>query len=128
MRTYKVILICFLMHLPGAISFAQEINRPEMKTYTFVMLTKGHNRTQSEEEVKQIQAGHMAHLGMMAEQHGLNIAGPFLDDGLWRGILIFNSADTVKIKSLVEQDPAVRSGRLSYEIHPWMSQKGASLQ
>ncbi len=108
--------------------FSQVVTEPEMKTYTFVMLTKGNNRTHPDEEVKEIQAGHMAHIRMMAEKHGLDLAGPFLDDGFWRGILVFNTPDIAGIKSLVEQDPAVKAGRLSFEIHPWMAQKGSSLK
>lgn len=127
MKTLKLICLLVLI-LSGHTVSAQERPKPEMKKYTFVMLTKGNNRTHPPEEVKVIQEGHMKHLSLMAEQHGLNIAGPFLDDGFWRGILIFDHTDTVKIKSIVEMDPAVKSGRLSYEMHPWFSQKGATLR
>lgn len=57
----------------------------------------------------------------------LNVAGPFGDDGDWRGILIFKSGTLEEIKALVEQDPMVKIGRLTYEIHPWWSQKGIKL-
>jgi uncharacterized protein len=121
------IIITLLILSSGSIT-AQESAAGEMKTYTFVMLSKGTNRDHPSEEVKRIQEGHMNYIRMMAENHGLNIAGPFLDDGLWRGILIFDEADVSKVRELVEQDPAVQSGRLSYEIHPWMAQKGAILK
>ena len=35
--------------------------------------------------------------------------------------------DTVKVKIMVEADPAVKSGRLTYRMHPWMAQRGSVL-
>ncbi|SMO84379.1 YciI family protein [Solitalea koreensis] len=64
----------------------------------------------------------------MEKSGKLNIAGPFLDDGDLRGIFIFNVTSIEEDKALVDQDPAVKSGRLSIDIHPWMSPKGVSLQ
>lgn len=128
MKNLFKLLFLSLVVVPVQSLYAQDAPKPEMKTYTFVMLTKGNNRTHPAEEVKQIQAGHLAHIGMMAEKHGLDIAGPFLDDGFWRGILVFSTADTARVRSLVEQDPAVKAGRLSFEIHPWMAQKGSVLK
>ncbi len=101
---------------------------PGMKTYTFVMLKKGANRTQDSLAVAEIQKGHLAHITSTAESGILNLAGPFMDDGNWRGLLVFDTDDTLKVKNLVEADPAVIVGRLSYEIHPWLSEKGASLK
>ena len=99
----------------------------ELKEYYFVMLKKGPNRDQSKATADSIQKGHMAHINKMAEAGNLCIAGPFGDDGEWRGILIFKTKTLQEAKNLVEQDPAVKSGRLSYEAHPWWSMKGAKL-
>jgi uncharacterized protein len=101
---------------------------PKMKTYTFVMLKKGFNTRMDSTELATIQKGHLEHLTQMAKDGDLNVAGPFLDDGFWRGLLIFNTEDMDKVKMLVEQDPAVKSGRLSYEVHPWMTQQGVTLK
>jgi uncharacterized protein len=99
-----------------------------MKTYTFVLLKKGPNRTQDSATVSRIQTLHLAHIQKMAETGALNVAGPFLDDGFFRGILIFNSTDTNSVKRLVGEDPAVKSGRLAYEIHPWMTKQGSTFK
>ncbi len=95
-----------------------------MKTYTFVMLTRGENINQDDREKATIQKKHLEYLGQMAENGDLNVAGPFMDNGNWRGILIFNTTDTVKVRQLVENDPAVKAGRLIFEMHPWLTQKG----
>jgi len=127
MKTTSIIVLLIGLALPSLV-FGQDKSEPAMKTYTFVMLKKGPNRTQDSLTVVDIQKRHIEHLENLASSFELNVAGPFLDDGNWRGLLIFNSDDLEKVKTLVEADPAVSSGRLSYEIHPWMSQKGASLK
>ncbi len=103
---------------------AQEQEKPEMKTYTFVMLKKGMNLDQDSLTRSEIQKQHLAYLNSMAESGLLNVAGPFLDKGDWRGILIFNTDDVEKVHRMVADDPAVKAGRLIYEVHPWMTQKG----
>ena len=127
MKSISILALLIGFMLPTLVC-SQDKSEPSMKTYTFVMLKKGPNRTQDSLTVKDIQKRHLEHLDHMAKSFELNIAGPFLDDGNWRGLLIFNTDDVEKVKTLVEADPAVSSGRLSYEIHPWMSQQGASLK
>jgi uncharacterized protein len=101
--------------------------KEELKEYFFVMLKRGPNRGQSKAAADSIQKGHMAHINKMAERGDLCIAGPFGDDGDWRGILIFKTKSIQETKDLVEDDPAIQSGRLTYEVHPWWSMKGAKL-
>ena len=71
-----------------------------------------------------IQKEHMENINRMAAKGKLNVAGPFLDDGEMRGIFIFDSGNEDEVRKLVEADAAVKAGRLTYEIHPWMTQKG----
>jgi uncharacterized protein YciI len=129
----KTILLIWMMSLwafSGPL-FAQEKGMPDMSKmgkYTFVMLTTGPDRNQDSLTAATIQRGHLQHLDSLDKIGVLDIAGPFLDKSDWRGILIFNISDTVRVKQLVESDPAIRSGRLSYRMHPWMAQKGSTLR
>ncbi len=66
----------------------------------------------------------MANINKMAESGKLQIAGPFGDDGNWRGIFIFDVATEEEVKELLKDDPAIQSGRLAYEIHPWWTLPG----
>ena len=127
MRTGLKMLCVFLMMFPVTL-VAQDDEKAKMKTYTFVMLKKGYRLDQDSATLSTIQRQHLEHLTKMAETGDLNVAGPFLDKGYWRGLLIFNTEDTAKVRQLVEQDPAVRSGRLSFEIHPWMTQQGVTFK
>jgi uncharacterized protein len=126
----RLILSTFLSTLISFSLLAQQTDtkpKEELKEYFFVMLKKGPNRNQTKSVADSIQAAHLAHINKMAESGKLNIAGPFGDKGDWRGILIFNTKTAEEAKAMVEQDPAIKSGRLIYEIHPWWSMKGAKL-
>ena len=101
---------------------------PNMKQYWFVLLKKGPKRDQSAEVAKQLQAGHMANMQAYAEKGVLQIAGPFMDDGDWRGIFILDVPDRAAAEAMCNDDPAVKAGRLACEIRPWLSQKGATLK
>ncbi len=95
-----------------------------MKQYYFVFLVKGPNRNQDSITAAKIQAAHLANMERMAKEGKLQVAGPFLDDGNFRGIFIFDAQNKEEVETLVKQDEAIRSGRLTYEIHPWMTEKG----
>jgi uncharacterized protein YciI len=95
-----------------------------LKPYFFVILKKGSHRDQDSVTAEKIQKGHMESINRLAATGKLNVAGPFLDDGELRGIFVFDCSSEDSVKAMVEGDPAIKSGRLAYEIHPWMTQKG----
>ena len=92
------------------------------------MLKKGPNRNQDSATVKKTQEGHMANIERMAAEGKCDIAGPFGHDGDWRGILILDVPTIEEAKAQVDRDPAVQAGRLTYEVYPWCSAKGATLK
>lgn len=115
------VLICGLV--PG---YSQD---PEnLKEYTFVLLTAGEVRDQGPDELKFIQSGHLDHIADMAESGLLSIAGPFSESGEWRGLLIFNTSDTLIVKNKLHNDPAVKAGRLNFKIHQFYSTPGRCLE
>lgn len=121
----KHLLFISIALLLSSAGFAQ-INPKEfkIKKYYFVMLTKGANRTQDSTLAAKIQEGHMANITKLAEAKKLIVAGPFGDDGNWRGVFIFDCADEKEVEALLKTDPAIASGRLAYEIHPWYTEPG----
>lgn len=100
---------------------ANETARPEnrIKQFWFVMLTKGESRAQDSATALQLQEGHMANIRRLYAEGKLKVAGPFGDDGDWRGIFIFDVATREEVEGLLKSDPAIAAGRLAYEIHPW---------
>ncbi len=112
-------------------SFAQQNDKkPEaqIRQYWFVMLTKGNNRTHDSATAAKIQEGHMANMTRLYNEGRLKVAGPFGDDGNWRGIFIFDCETKDEVESLLKTDPAIIAGRLSYEIHPWWTSPTGSFK
>ena len=99
----------------------------KMKQYYFVMLSRGPDRSQDSVTAAKLQEGHMASIMRMADENKLIIAGPFADNGDWRGIFIMDVASLEEAKKELDQDPAIKAGRLKYEIHPWWTEKGARI-
>ncbi len=89
----------------------------------FVMLTKGAERNQDSLTAAKIQEGHMANITKLSKSGKLLLAGPFMEDVNWRGIFILKCDTQEEAEALVKTDPAVAAGRLSYEIHPWLTGK-----
>ena len=119
----KPILTLVALLFFGIECFAQK-NEDNLKPYFFVLLKKGPNRNQDSLTAAQIQKGHIDNINRLAATGKLNVAGPFLDDTDMRGIFIFDTSIEQEVKDFCENDPAVKAGRLLYEIHPWMTQKG----
>jgi uncharacterized protein YciI len=129
---FKNLLLIFLLLMCVCAFAQQEENKPEtpqLKQYYFVMLVKGPHRDGIDSlSLVKIQEGHIANINKMVESGKLQIAGPFGDDGNWRGIFIFDAATEEEVKELLKDDPAIQSGRLAYEIHPWWTLPGGCLK
>jgi uncharacterized protein len=100
----------------------------DMKTYYLVFLKKGPNRSQDSATAAKIQEGHMTHLEKMYKEGKMDLAGPMMNDGDLRGICVYNVASEEEVKKLTAMDPAVQSGRLIVEIHPWYAARGSVLR
>lgn len=90
-----------------------------MKTYIMALLKEGPNRNQDSTEAARIMAAHLKNIGKMADEGKLIVAGPFLDEGDLKGIYIFDVPTMEEAQKLTESDPAIKSGRLIMELHPW---------
>lgn len=126
------LLLALLASLGGGLAPAAEPAAPapklppNMTVYYFGLLTRGPKAaTIPKEDLPALQAGHMANINRLAQEGKLLVAGPFLDDGDWRGILIFKCASLEEARALAATDPAVQAGRLQVEIRPWLTMKGS---
>jgi uncharacterized protein YciI len=100
---------------------AQTTGIPELELYHVGFLKKGPAWTATQtDETRQIQSAHMAHINKMASSGKLVAAGPVLDDGDLRGLFVFKVSSLEEAKALTSSDPAVKSGRLAFEVLPWM--------
>lgn len=101
-----------------------------MKQYWFVMLVRGPKRDEpiTPERAAELQAGHMAHMTAQHAAGRLVMAGPFGDDGPWRGLQIFDAGSQAEVEAICGEDPSVKAGRLACEVHPWWGEVGTALK
>ena len=97
----------------------------EMTTYIMGLLRKGPGWTAADTpETQRLQAAHMANIKKMADTGKLIVAGPFGDSGDFRGVFIFEKVSFDEARAMVAGDPAVKSGRLIVDLHPWFAAAG----
>ncbi|HEY7546640.1 MAG TPA: YciI family protein [Blastocatellia bacterium] len=110
--------------------YAAEIkNNPsakaQMVTYQFGLLIKGQKWTgDASPELDRLQADHLAHIRKMGETGKLVAAGPFLDDGFLRGILIFRLDSIDEAQAMTAGDPMMKIDHLALELHSLMMARG----
>lgn len=92
-----------------------------MKNYYLVILKTGNNKTSDKEYINQQFRGHMDNIGKLVKSGNLVVAGPFgKNDSQFRGIFILQNVNNeAEAKALVENDPAVKAGLLTYSLYPW---------
>lgn len=123
----KITIVALLLSAASIKSYGQtsaDSISNGLKQYMFVMYTKGNNRNHDSTTAQRIQTQHLNHLDSLHALGLLNVAGPFMEDGDWRGLLVLDVPTKEEAEALVKKDPAVIAGRLNYVILPWMTQKG----
>jgi len=98
-----------------------------MKQYYLIFLKAGENRDQDSTSMADIQAAHLAYLDSLYYQDILILNGPTGEADI-RGFSVYNVNSLEEAKSLAENDPAVKAGRLAVEAHQWWAAKGGKLK
>jgi uncharacterized protein YciI len=99
----------------------------EFDTYTFVLIRRGPRAQEfSDDELEELQRGHLAFLDSMRDEGHLVLAGPFEDqeDETKRGFSLYRTS-LEETRRLTERDPSVQAGRIAVEAMTWLTQKGA---
>lgn len=91
-----------------------------MRKYVMAFLLRGDKVSEfTTEQRSEIQAGHMANIGKMAEMGKLIVAGPFMGNEDLRGIYIFDVQTLEEARALTETDPAIKAGVLKMDLKEW---------
>ncbi len=97
----------------------------DMRIYHIFLLKKGPTWSPDETpEIEALQAAHMANLRRLGEMGKLVLNGPLLDSfaesGEIRGIGVLKTDTIQEARDLLDTDPMVKVGRLTYEVHAWL--------
>ena len=132
----KAILLTVALLLSGADtaqapSPSPTANFPKgMKQYFMGFLVRGEKSGQpiAKDQLNALQQQHLAYIRSQAKAGKYALAGPLLDNGRIRGVLMINAASAEDAKNIASADPMVKSGRLAVEIHPFMVASNPDLQ
>ena len=64
---------------------------------------------------------HVAHYRTLLAADKLLIGGPFLDERSGGFMIAAPGVDEVELRAFAADDPAVRSGLLTFELRPWLA-------
>ncbi|WP_192348917.1 YciI family protein [Algoriphagus sp. Y33] len=128
----KLFFLTLLAFSAVSSSFAQDKNYDEtlakelgaddygMRKYVIAFLYRGERVGEySDEQRKDIQAGHMANINQLVEEGHLVMAGPFFGNEDLRGLFIFAVENVEEAEKLTATDPAVKAGVLRMELKEW---------
>ena len=99
-----------------------------MKQYWFVLYTKGDAAPLDSATNAITLKAHLEHQDEQSKRGLIVMAGPFGDDGPWRGILVYDCDSKEEVEGYLKQDPYVRAGQLKFEVHPWYGARGTTLK
>jgi uncharacterized protein len=127
MRSMRILLVAVLLasavqaqsRYDAALAAKLKADENGMRTYVMALLKAGPNRDRPRDEAQRLQAAHRANINRLAAEGKLVLAGPFADDGVLRGIYIFDVPTVAEAEALTRTDPAVQAGQLVMELHPW---------
>lgn len=95
---------------------------PKMVEFHMALLKRGPNYNAAGMS-KELQAQHIANVMAMLESGKAVIAGPMGDETDLAGVLIFRAKSADEARAWAENDPAVKAGFFTAEMHPWWSQE-----
>ncbi|MBE2217913.1 MAG: hypothetical protein IAE90_06920 [Ignavibacteria bacterium] len=134
MKVIKIVLLLFAVLILFSGDTASQSNNDslkndvpefEMKLYYFVFLNAVKDRPVIDSAAAmEIQIGHMANLERMYLEGKSKLAGPFMDGGEMRGIVILDVASEEEAREQMSRDPAIINGRLEAVIKKWYGPAG----
>jgi uncharacterized protein YciI len=122
----KKLFVLAALVLTSFTSFSQadkKETKPEdqVRKYWFVMLKRGSVKIADSAESSKIQAGHLANIVKLYNEGIIKVSGPFAEKGEWKGLFIMDIESREEAEKLLQADPAIAAGALTYEIKPWLT-------
>jgi uncharacterized protein YciI len=105
---------------------AEEMGR---SVYYLYLLKKGSAWSpEATPEIDELQAAHLANMKRLRAEGKIVVSGPLLDsfqlNGEIRSIGVMKATSLAEAQEWISTDPMVKVGRLVFELHTWMVDKG----
>mgnify|MGYP001241442149 CR=1 FL=1 len=101
---------------------AQSLGADElgMKWYILVILKSGQTVVEDANQRNQYFSGHMAAIGVMANEGKLIIAGPLgANENQYRGIYVLTAESVEEAQEWLQTDPAIKDGVFDVDVFRW---------
>ena len=109
------------LHVSPNVSAQEKQPAPKMLEFHMALLKRG-PAFNAAGMSKDLQTQHIANVMTMLESGKAVIAGPLGDEGEIAGIFIFRAKSAEEARAWAENDPAVKAGFFTAEMHPWWSE------
>lgn len=91
-----------------------------MKSYTFVILRTGPNKTEDKALLAELFRSHMENINKLSDEGKLIIAGPMgKNDKQYRGIFVLNTTDHQEALEMLKGDRAIAEGVFEADLFSW---------
>jgi len=122
--TLVVLSVAFLIAGLSGNALAQEKDQqPQHKLIEFHMaLLKPGPKYSAAGMPDELKNQHIANVMSLLESGKMTIAGPLADNSDIVGIFVFRASSAEEARGWAENDPAVKAGFFSAEMHPWWSE------
>ena len=97
------------------------------KKYLIVVYKGGPRTDFSKEEGDKIQWEHLRYMFGLRAEGKLLLNGPVADNPEFNAVGFFSSTDMDEVRSWMDEDPNIKSGRRSYELYPYFGIPGDRL-
>ena len=120
----SIVLVGLVTFASMSLTISQQKSEPQFKLVQFYMalLKKGPKWTADAHASAQLHEQHVSYVMSLLDSGKAIIAGPLSDEAEIRGVLIFRAPSVEEAKAWAHADPAVTSGHLIVEMHPWWSE------
>jgi uncharacterized protein YciI len=124
-RNLGAALFLLLISAAGQASAQQKAPKFNLSKFHMVMLNMGPNwNGNGKGEAQHAGGRHAIYVKGLLENGKAVLAGAVDGDGPLRGIVVLTTESADEAKTIAESDPAVKSGVLTAEVHPWFAEKG----
>ncbi len=105
-------------------SLGRAVRDAPVRQFIVAVLSSGPEAAGQAGQVADAQSAHLAHLWKLREAGVLVLAGTFEGAGRRRALAVFASDNLAAVRALVNEDPAVKAGRLTVDLLTWLGPDG----
>jgi uncharacterized protein len=98
------------------------------RPYILMHLLPGRPLDVDEDTAGKLQMGHLSYLFALEQEGKSSIFGPVIGNDNFRGLIIFNTNSREDVSNWMKDDPYIKAGYLTYELHDLFTLPGQQVK